>query len=294
EMLEPVFFSASEPSKSLEPSAPSQGRTATGVTAYMMCPICMDAMEDDLVRVPCCKQIFHRSCIKQSVGDNKGPCPCCRTFFDISQIDRGEVRAPFIVVEGRNEPEVIDVRPNVKPGEFRLPPASADHPDSYAGGCEDTPMPQPSGKKKTTGSAKPASSEEGSATPAPKNIDLTDYNRLRRAASDGDTTTVLACHEAGMRLDVTDTDGNTLLHLAAENGHIDTALQLIKFGVSPNAQNKKQETALLVAAWKKQADMVAALYGNGANLHDKDEECRTAIYIAAAIGDLKTVNTLIT
>ncbi|WP_230460030.1 hypothetical protein, partial [Sansalvadorimonas verongulae] len=45
DLLDPLASLTIDPG----PSVPPQGRTTTGVTAYMECPICMDSMEDDCV-----------------------------------------------------------------------------------------------------------------------------------------------------------------------------------------------------------------------------------------------------
>ncbi|MGI9278479.1 MAG: ankyrin repeat domain-containing protein [Endozoicomonas sp.] len=253
ELLEPIFTHV-QPEPSVLP-APQPAKAITEAKVYMECPICMDSMEDNCVLTPCCDQIFHRACIVQWVEAHNNLCSHCRGVISTDQL-RG-VRAPRIVVEGGDEPEVINVRPKVNPEEDRSP------------------------------------ADKGSAGAPSPDIDPTDYDRLRKAASKGDTITVLACIEAGMRLDVTDTGGNTLLHLAAENGHTDTALQLIEFGISLEARNKKQETAVLVAVKGNHADTVAALFGKGADLNIKDEKGCWAIYYAASGGNVKTVRVLI-
>ena len=41
--------------------------------------------------------------------------------------------------------------------------------------------------------------------------------------------------------------GETVLHLAAKNGHSETVAQLVRYGVPEEAQDAKGRTALLVA-----------------------------------------------
>ena len=225
ELMELIFIEAPEPSGAKALTEPLSTGIAAGAIAYMECPICSDSMEDNCALTPCCDQIFHRECIERWVGANKNPCSHCRGYLDIKLLRN--VRAPLIVVEGRNEPEVIDVRPKVKPEENSPLPSGDGTKGSdwlYGAGHKDDSLREPGGSAKQKspirGRKSSALQQADSAGTATYDIDPTDYNRLRRAASDGDTATVLACIKAGMRLDVKDTDGNTLLHLAAMNGHM--------------------------------------------------------------------------
>jgi ankyrin repeat protein len=71
-----------------------------------------------------------------------------------------------------------------------------------------------------------------------------------------------------------------LLHMAALNGNLELAAELVALGRDINARDDEQMTALHYAAQKNNPDMVHFLLANGANKDIQDKHRRTAIALA--------------
>jgi ankyrin repeat protein len=71
--------------------------------------------------------------------------------------------------------------------------------------------------------------------------------------------------EAGMPVELTDEDGNTLLMLAAYHGHADAVRVLVKHGARVDAVNDRGQTPLAGAVFKGYADVVRELVAAGAD-----------------------------
>lgn len=76
----------------------------------------------------------------------------------------------------------------------------------------------------------------------------------------------LAAHiDAGVPVDLTDPDGNTLLMLAAYHGHADTVATLLGRGATVDALNDRGQSPLAGAVFKAEPDVVGALLQAGAD-----------------------------
>lgn len=75
------------------------------------------------------------------------------------------------------------------------------------------------------------------------------YDDLISSAKLGDTREVAALTGKGASIDSTDIDGNTLLMLAARDGHAELVDFLIKQRAKLNARNASGDTALRLAAY---------------------------------------------
>jgi uncharacterized protein len=75
------------------------------------------------------------------------------------------------------------------------------------------------------------------------------YDDLINAARLGDSREVAALVGKGASADTTDIDGNTLLMLAARDGHDQLVDYLIRQRVKLNARNTAGDTALRLAAF---------------------------------------------
>ena len=271
QILEPLASLSPEPSAPseslLERPEPTQQKAGketknTGATAYMECPRCNESMDDGCSLTPCCDQIFHRECIKKWVGANKKPCSHCRGFLDINLLRN--VKAPLIVVKGGHAPEFINTLPVGKPDEARTSPAN---------------------KPVTHFDTKSAS----------QRIAPTGYDGLRKAVANSDVATVLACIEAGMRLDKYDDTGETLLINAARKGDTAIVKLLIENGAEIDQIHKQHgSTALMFAAQNGHTKTVQALIDLGANINrGSTVNYYTALMFAADGGHTETVQALI-
>ncbi|MDH3701801.1 MAG: ankyrin repeat domain-containing protein [Alphaproteobacteria bacterium] len=110
--------------------------------------------------------------------------------------------------------------------------------------------------------------------PAPKakHIQLA----LFAAARNGRPATGTVLVKAGGRLDSTDEDGLTPLHLAAKWGQPKTVQRLLRLGALIDARDRDGRTALFWAAWQGHEKVVDALQSAGADAAVKDKHGATA------------------
>ena len=104
-----------------------------------------------------------------------------------------------------------------------------------------------------------------------------------KAADRGDTASVaayLAGPEAAECLAGRDGEGNTALHLAARNAHVETVEALIRGGCDVAARNKGEYTPLALAVTKNAAEVVPALIAAGADVNASVGEAHTALSLA--------------
>ncbi|XP_050796459.1 serine/threonine-protein phosphatase 6 regulatory ankyrin repeat subunit B-like isoform X2 [Gopherus flavomarginatus] len=76
-------------------------------------------------------------------------------------------------------------------------------------------------------------------------------------------------------------DGSTLMHVASEHGHPDTALAFLKKGVLLHMPNKNGAVCLHAAAKRGHAAVVKALLQRGAEVDARTKDNYTALHIAA-------------
>jgi len=88
--------------------------------------------------------------------------------------------------------------------------------------------------------------------------------------------------EAGADLAVTDTSGNTALHIAAFKWELGNVLELLEAGAEPNAQSANGMTPLIFAASVNAADVVTALMDYGAEPNLRDAHGHTALNLVGA------------
>lgn len=90
-------------------------------------------------------------------------------------------------------------------------------------------------------------------------------HRMFDLARDGEGDTLLAYVEAGVPVDLTDPDGNTLLMLAAYHGHADVVQRLLDTGADVNRLNDRGQSPLAGAIFKGEDLVVSLLLGAGAD-----------------------------
>ena len=84
-------------------------------------------------------------------------------------------------------------------------------------------------------------------------------------ARDGQTERLGAYVEAGVPVELTDGDGNTLLMLAAYHGHAATVQELVRLGADVNRLNDRGQSPLAGAVFKGEDLVVSVLIGSGAD-----------------------------
>ncbi|WP_353288877.1 ankyrin repeat domain-containing protein [Wolbachia endosymbiont (group A) of Pogonocherus hispidulus] len=108
-------------------------------------------------------------------------------------------------------------------------------------------------------------------------------------------THVEKCHSGKLRevVNIENNQGQTPLHIAAENGWLNIVKYLISKGANTNAKDKYGRTPLHIAAKNGEFDMVKYLINEGANVNAKDKFDSTPLHSAAENGELSIVRYLI-
>ena len=97
----------------------------------------------------------------------------------------------------------------------------------------------------------------------------------------------------GISPKVTDQDNNTPLIIAAANGDLESAKQLVSYRANINAKNKYGMTPLLYAVKGKYWDMAEYLISNGANVNSSNIYGQNALFWAAYHGNADLVHDLL-
>lgn len=88
--------------------------------------------------------------------------------------------------------------------------------------------------------------------------------------------------EAGVPVNMSTSEGDTLLLLAAQNGHLETVRLLLSRGAEPDRQDAQQHTPLMLAAIGNHSAVIDALLEVGADTRITNDEGKTAQDIARA------------
>ncbi|TNC47083.1 MULTISPECIES: ankyrin repeat domain-containing protein [Mumia] len=104
---------------------------------------------------------------------------------------------------------------------------------------------------------------ERNEPPDPEVVELA--HRMFDLARDGDADSLLAYVDAGVPLEMTDPDGNTLLMLAAYHGHADVVQRLLDAGADVDRLNDRGQSPLAGAVFKGEDLVVSLLIGAGAD-----------------------------
>lgn len=108
--------------------------------------------------------------------------------------------------------------------------------------------------------------EETPATPTElSETELAFLHSLFDLSREGETTKLMALIDQGIPVDLTDSKGDTLLILAAYNGHNDLAEALVARGAEINRLNDKGQGALTCAVFRKNEPLTRFLLGKGAD-----------------------------
>ncbi|KAJ3564760.1 hypothetical protein NP233_g8076 [Leucocoprinus birnbaumii] len=93
-------------------------------------------------------------------------------------------------------------------------------------------------------------------------------------------------------IDVADSHGEQLIHLAASNGHDNVIRILLDKGANIEAPNKNSKTPIHLAALNGHAGVVNLLLDAGAKINARDSNGQTPIHLAAANGQDEMVKNL--
>ena len=90
-------------------------------------------------------------------------------------------------------------------------------------------------------------------------------SRIFDMARDGDAATLAAYLDAGVSANLTNTNGDTLVMLAAYHGHAATVAALIARGADVNRHNNRGQTPLAGAVFKNETTIMELLVGADAD-----------------------------
>jgi serine/threonine-protein phosphatase 6 regulatory ankyrin repeat subunit B len=119
------------------------------------------------------------------------------------------------------------------------------------------------------------------------NVARTDHGAtpLMAASMNGHKEAVEVCLSAGSHIDAHSPDGTTALFMAAQNGHLSVVEALIKAKANINrSTNDDLSNPLTQAAWKGHLNVVRALLSAGADINHCMADGSTALVIAAEKG----------
>lgn len=113
-------------------------------------------------------------------------------------------------------------------------------------------------------------------------VDANQKTALHHAAELGHSEGVVLLIRNGVPFDAQDNQGRTALHLAAEAGQVDVVRNLIDVGAMVDIGSKTGQTQLFAAAGNLHDQVVKLLIEGGANRHLEDNSGRTALDAAAS------------
>ena len=152
-------------------------------------------------------------------------------------------------------------------------------------GCQASPPTVPTVSKPSS-----VGMDEGLLVPDVKSLG----QALLGAASVGDELVVKQLLVKSADVNVQDAlRGDTPLMKAVSGNHLGVARILLKAGANPNAQNRADFSAFMLAATRGQTEMVRLLLDGGADLKSVDGYGSTALIYACKRGHVDTVRLLI-
>ena len=118
--------------------------------------------------------------------------------------------------------------------------------------------------------------------------------KLLKAAGDGNNEEVIQHLSNGAEITSTDSDGDSGLHLSAQEGHMDVLQTFITKKVDINIRGYYLGTALMNAAHMGHLSCLHLLLTHGAATDLKDKDARTALMEAAFHGHLSCLQLILT
>ncbi|XP_076064348.1 ada2a-containing complex component 3 isoform X2 [Oratosquilla oratoria] len=125
-------------------------------------------------------------------------------------------------------------------------------------------------------------------------VTLTDLGKkLLLAARVGDTSQVRRLMAIGAPFSSEGQLGMSPLHIAAQNGHLQTCEMFLRAGITKDAKNKVGKTPLHLASMEGHTDIVALLLSEGSAVNTQDLLKMTALHWACDRGHTAIVKTLL-
>lgn len=93
------------------------------------------------------------------------------------------------------------------------------------------------------------------------------YDDMIKAVNIGDTKEVASLLQRGMDANTVEANGQTLLHTACWEGHLEIVKLLVQAGADINKRNRVQETPIMLATYKGRLPLVEFLIAKEAELN---------------------------
>jgi ankyrin repeat protein len=140
-----------------------------------------------------------------------------------------------------------------------------------------------------------------SVIPSFRNRALKSFDVSKQAVDTGRADIIRLLVANGADITALDPNDNTLLHVAATEGHVEVANALIAAGANVNATDKEGRTPLMAALESETLakspslleKTVSTPIANGANLDARSNDGETLLHLASKAGALALVRTLI-
>lgn len=118
-------------------------------------------------------------------------------------------------------------------------------------------------------------------------------SELIEAAGRGDLARVRALVESGAPIEARDARGRSVLLVATDGNHVETARWLIARGADVNAKDDQQDSAYLLAGARGYVDILRATLAAGADLKSTNRYGGTALIPACHYGHVQAVRLLL-
>ena len=109
-----------------------------------------------------------------------------------------------------------------------------------------------------------------------------EYDALMRAAFAGDISLLPKGTGKFNSVNHLSPEGRSPLHIAAGNGAVDLARELIKRGANVNLPNNSEQTPLHFAAWNNKLEIITLLLANMAKINAADKYGNTPLMFAVS------------
>lgn len=127
----------------------------------------------------------------------------------------------------------------------------------------------------------------------PDDETLAFFQAIFELVRQGDAAQLGPLLDAGLKANLRNHKGDTLLMLATYHGHLDAARLLLAHGANPDTRNDQGQSPIVGAAFKGNAEMVELLLDSGADIEGAGPAGKSALMMAAMFNRTQIVELLL-